>query len=370
MMSRRRVLALGAMLAGIAAADSIPKPKNVIVKMRTAAREVTATVVPTPSPALSPIPVMTRPDALERTAVHGVASTPLRQLHSPQNMKEFMPDAHGHVFHGSCQQLAMLGGLHAVDPSGYPMNGKTLGDIVHWTIDHGVASASGSSAPRAARAYFSAHGIAYQDYTVSQLDAVLATYGGRMPIIIEVSRAYNLPGDEKGVQNHYICAVGFNTADKTVPCVDGDNIVVRRSPDGYGQLNVYKLSDIHNAAPIHVMLVRKTLMIDLSDPAISKYYQQVSAGWQNKQNGVIIQTGSMLDYYRTMPNDEAGLHDLGLVLSDEIPVSGTSAKVQVYERGALAYDPQRQIDDPPGVDGDVYLAHVDKGAANTWIKQH
>lgn len=310
---------------------------------------------------------------IPRWAVAAVAtSNPQRMLYSPQNMKEFQPDRHGHVFHGSCQQLAMLGALHAVDPTTWPMDGATLGDIVHWTIDHGLASASGASAPRAARAFFSAHGVAYQDYSVSQLDAVIATYGGRYGIIVEVSKAYNLPGDEKGVQNHYICVVGYDTSSRVVSCVDGDNIVVRRGPGGYGPLVPYPLATLHAAAPINVMLVRKTHMIDLSDPDVKRYFGLASDGksWYCLTTNHGIQAGSMLDFYRTMPNDKGGLHDLGLPISAEIPVANTTAKIQVFERGALAYDPQRQVDDPPGVDGDVYLAHVDKGVAHDYLKTH
>lgn len=111
-------------------------------------------------------------------------------------------------------------------------------------------------------------------------------------------------------------------------------------------------------------------MIDLTNSTIAYYYQSDPNGWKCKQTGHVIRSGSMLDFYRTMPNDMGGLHDLGLVLTDEIAVSGTSAKIQVYERGAMAYDPQREVDDPPGVDGDVYLAHVDKGVAHDWLKAH
>lgn len=113
-------------------------------------------------------------------------------------------------------------------------------------------------------------------------------------------------------------------------------------------------------------------MIDLSDPDVAKYFSAAADGksWYCGRTGQTIQAGSMLDFYRTMPNDKGGLHDLGLPLTGEIPIAGTSAKVQVYERGAQAYDPQRQVDDPPGVEGDVYLAHVDKGVAHDWLKSH
>lgn len=311
------------------------------------------------------------PTIIKREAVAAMAvSNPWRDLFSPQNMKEFQPDAHGHVFHGCCQQLAILGALHAVDPVHWPMDGATLGTIVHWTIDRGLASASGASAPRAARAFFTAHGIPYQEYPVSQLDSVIDTYGGRYGIIVEYTQAHNLPGDEQGVFVHYNCVVGVNTIDKSVHAVDGDNIVVRAPASGYGPLCLYSRAHLHAASPCNIMLVRKAHMIDLSNSTVAYYFEQVSNGWRCKQTGQVIQSGSMLDFYRTMPNDMGGLHDLGLPLTGEIPVSGTNAKVQVYERGALAYDPQRQVDDPPGVEGDVYLAHVDKGVAHDWLKVH
>lgn len=316
------------------------------------------------------LPLLT---SLPREAVRAVAtSNPLRLLSHAQNMKEFMPDDHGHVFHGSCQQLAMLGALHAVRPNDWPMNGATLGNIVHWTIDHGLADASGASAPRASRAFFAAYGVPYQEYPVSQLDDVIDTYGGRYPIKLEVSKAYNLPGDEAGVQFHYLTLVGADTVDKTVRAVDGDNLVVRRSPDGYGPLNIYTRDNLHAAAVVNLMVVRWTFMITLSDPTVQKYFHQSGdgKGWTCNQTGMQIMAGSMLDFYTSLPYDMNGLWALGLPLTNEIPVAGTNAKVQVYERGAIAYDPQRQVDDPPGVEGDVYLAHVDKGVAHDWLKSH
>lgn len=301
------------------------------------------------------------------------------QLRFAQDMSEFMPGLRGEVYHGSCQQLALLGALHAVRPDMFAMNGANLASTVRWmqntgytdaTGYHPYASASGASAPRAGRAFLTAGGWPYQEYPVKELEDTIKTFGGRMPIIVEYAHGVNLPGDEVGLEYHYHCIVGYDAETNTVLSVDGDNAIVRRSASGYGPLCSYSTHSVEAAAPINVLVLKVGNMIYLSQPEVSKYYRADKDGnWVCPSTGHSIMAGSMLDYYRTMPFDLSGLSALGLVLTDEMPIAGTKqAKIQVYERGALAYDPAREYDDPPGVEGKVYLAHVDKAPALTFLK--
>jgi hypothetical protein len=98
--------------------------------------------------------------------------------------------------------------------------------------------------------------------------------------------------------------------------------------------------------------------IDLTDPTVARYFSQTPDGqWQCKQNGHIVRKG-MLTFYRSFgQNAHCGLTHLGLPLSNEEPVAGHSGVVkQRFERAVLAYDPNHELDQPPGAD-DVYLLH-------------
>ena len=76
----------------------------------------------------------------------------------------------------------------------------------------------------------------------------------------------------------------------------------------------------------------------------------------------------MLDWYRSFvgSGNLNGFSDLGLALTDEIPVGqpkeGSMAQpvIQVFERGAGLYDPDRVVDNPPGTVGSIYKAHLDR----------
>ncbi len=102
-------------------------------------------------------------------------------------------------------------------------------------------------------------------------------------------------------------------------------------------------------------------MIDLSNGAVANFFTDGGNGtWKCKQTGCIIQ-GAILQFYRAFGgNDLNGLTHLGLPLSNEVHDLAANPHVvrQSFERGILAYDPNRQLDNPPGVIGDVYLMHI------------
>ena len=103
---------------------------------------------------------------------------------------------------------------------------------------------------------------------------------------------------------------------------------------------------------------REMLRID----GLEDWFTQIeSNGWLSRKTGKIIK-GRMLAIYRTMPamGTLHGFTALGLPIQDEhIVVSGII--VQVFERGVLVIDPERMYDNPPGAEGDHYLAHIDLG---------
>lgn len=105
-------------------------------------------------------------------------------------------------------------------------------------------------------------------------------------------------------------------------------------------------------------------MLQITDPAVATFFSLTSAGaWQCRRNSVLV-ANAVLDYYRT----HDGLARFGLPLAGEsYPKSGCA--VQLFERGAIAWDPKRQLDNPPVPASDqCYAAHVDSGVVLTWLE--
>ncbi|HLZ23035.1 MAG TPA: hypothetical protein VKQ30_13020 [Ktedonobacterales bacterium] len=112
-------------------------------------------------------------------------------------------------------------------------------------------------------------------------------------------------------------------------------------------------------------------MLDINDLVVKAFFALVAdGGWLCAHTGQEIH-GGILAFYREMAaaGSLAGLTALGLPKTGEIaPKAGSVARVQLFERGAIAYDPHRELDAPPGATGDCYLAHVDSGAALTALE--
>jgi len=103
----------------------------------------------------------------------------------------------------------------------------------------------------------------------------------------------------------------------------------------------------------------KGATIDPADPTVGQYFTALPDGqWQCKQTGNILKAG-MLNFYRSFGGGAyCGLTYLGLPRSNEIPIAEYASVVkQEFERGWLVYDPQHQVDNPPGA-GEVYLMHL------------
>lgn len=71
----------------------------------------------------------------------------------------------------------------------------------------------------------------------------------------------------------------------------------------------------------------------------------------------------ILNYYRTCTQIGLnGLSQYGLPLDAETKIPNTNyAVVQHFERGSIIYDPNREVDSVPGLTGDCYPGHIDKG---------
>lgn len=115
-------------------------------------------------------------------------------------------------------------------------------------------------------------------------------------------------------------------------------------------------------------------MLDISNGTVAQFFFLTSAGkWHCKLTNQEI-GGGFLQFYQsvsltapavsvTPQNGMTGLGGLtllGLPLTGELnPFSGMA--VQIFERGALVWDPKRQLDNPPGLGSDLYLAHINSG---------
>lgn len=97
-------------------------------------------------------------------------------------------------------------------------------------------------------------------------------------------------------------------------------------------------------------------MLELTDPTVARYFQAGANGSWACVNGVTM-IGDNLKFYR----GNNGLALLGLPLSNEIyPKNFPGTAIVPCERGIIAYDPGRTIDNPL-IAGHCYLLHIDKG---------
>ena len=83
--------------------------------------------------------------------------------------------------------------------------------------------------------------------------------------------------------------------------------------------------------------------------------------WKSTQTGFVVGYG-ILNFYQHFGGDALnGLTYLGLPLSNEISIPDHAGVVfQRFERGVVCYDPNHEIDSPPG-GGTVYLLRLEEG---------
>lgn len=101
--------------------------------------------------------------------------------------------------------------------------------------------------------------------------------------------------------------------------------------------------------------------IDLTNATVASHFTGTdNTMWQCKDNGFIV-GHAILDFYRSFGGTAlCGLTYLGLPTSNEQGVGHPGVVYQRFERGILAYDAQKILDNPPG-SGSVYLMHIDSG---------
>jgi GH25 family lysozyme M1 (1,4-beta-N-acetylmuramidase) len=108
--------------------------------------------------------------------------------------------------------------------------------------------------------------------------------------------------------------------------------------------------------------------IDLSNGAVAQFFTGNNAQWTCKQNGYTLH-GEILAFYQSFGgNALCGLTHLGLPTSNEIPIDKYPGVVnQEFERGAVRFDPNHELDNPPG-SGRVYLIHTDQDPRFTTLQ--
>lgn len=104
------------------------------------------------------------------------------------------------------------------------------------------------------------------------------------------------------------------------------------------------------------------MKIDINSPLVGNYFTESSPGWwlskltKTSSGQPIVIHGEMLGFYQA----NNGLTDLGLPVSNEIPMDPKNNTKQYFERGVLFFDPGHTYDNPPGA-GRVYKAHLYAG---------
>lgn len=109
-------------------------------------------------------------------------------------------------------------------------------------------------------------------------------------------------------------------------------------------------------------LAEDQLLLSLEDPRVGHWFAPTTGGgWHCFQTNRVV-GGAILDAYRKVslaPADLRGLTLWGLPTSDEVPLPGVPGGTQQsFERALVNYDPQRVVDQPPGLVGPVYVAHL------------
>lgn len=101
-------------------------------------------------------------------------------------------------------------------------------------------------------------------------------------------------------------------------------------------------------------------MIDLDNPIVASFFElKDPKTWRSKKTGHTIH-GEILTFYRTCGYSALrGLDDLGLPLTEEIPIekldpvkfahlAGQGITGQFYELGVVLFDPNDKVDHRPG----------------------
>lgn len=200
------------------------------------------------------------------------------------------------------------------------------------------------------------------------LHAVLLDRAGIEPVVLEVSKAYNLRAqnggsDEAGVLYHFICVVGIDP--NGYWCMDGDNA------DITAHLELYSWATLQAAGVCGVLILEMqevaTVAAALDVSKVSGYFAQKSETEWDCKNGFSVLDG-VLAFYRSLPGPAM---TYGILPFPGLPVADREYQgdvcFQVFERCAIVYDPKRESDNPPGVGSQAcYFVHLD----NPMVAKH
>lgn len=177
-------------------------------------------------------------------------------------------------YHGDCGETAELVALHHL--KGWDLNAVNLATIVKRDIAHGWAGSNGAEPLSSIANDLRTEGVVYDIYDYAEpfgadWHSVLLAQAGLVPIILQVAKGGNLPGDEKGVQYHFICVVGINPSGYDV--ADGDN-----PASNSGKLVIYSFTDLQNAA-VCGMIVCHSATPSAAPVSVGTPSMRIPTGW-------------------------------------------------------------------------------------------
>ena len=179
--------------------------------------------------------------------------TDVRMCPNAESFREFYGG-----YHGTCGETALATALVVATP---PIESQAQAIALMLSMTKELiglkwAAASGSTTmgrlhDEAIRRKFAVDAATFISYKEpldqTELHNLLLTTAGVKPILIEIARAGNLPGDEKGVQYHFICVVGICHQGYIVN--DGDNAAAN------AHLVLYTFDQIMAARPCAQMVI-------------------------------------------------------------------------------------------------------------------
>ena len=263
----------------------------------------------------------------------------------------------------TCVEVSEMMVDHLVK-AGFPLSDQEDIALAQDLINRGQASASGATDYLAASQQMVRLGIPNTPYGADWFAAhdfvpvCKAALDRGIPVLFGFSSAFLSHDDwsgnnyNTGVDGHGICLFGY---DDTGAIVGDPNTPEALS----GKFVHYQWANLKAAGGSWPSMVIPEGAMAITIAEVADYFTEADANtWVCKQNGHKIVLG-LLGAYKSWPalGTLNGLTALGLPVGNEqYPKPGTA--VQDFERGRLAYDPQHQLDTPPGFSGDCYLMHV------------
>lgn len=258
----------------------------------------------------------------------------------------------------------------------------------YWCDETGASTTGSIAACAIAFGAVVLYSAYYNPWDWNSYLALLRQHAGINPIVFETSDGQalvdSITGDGENATNlqyHFPSILTYHAGGasdyfggRTLPegfgTADGDNFAGGNSSannfNATDTLQFYPVSVIEASKPVG-LVVLKGRDVTLNISQVSGYFTANSDGsWHSKSTGKDIR-GGILQFYQNFASPSGNLNgfsDLGLPLTDEIdsgtPKQGSASipTIQVFERGALRYDPDRVADNPPGSTQSIYKAHL------------